>query len=100
VKDHRHIWATTGCYCGAGCCTSHGYTDGESITHSRVNLRNFYRFYQCDQPAIEGTYCQFHMIAERYLRSAGIISIAAIHREIETGEPAVAYTRQEFEDGR
>jgi hypothetical protein len=100
VNDHSHVWAKTGCYCGATCCEYFGYSDGTNIARASGLLPTGGRFYFCDKPAVDGKHCQFHIIAERYLQSQGSISIAAITREMETGEAAVPYTRQEFEEGR
>jgi hypothetical protein len=100
MTEHKHVWAKSGCYCGATRCESFGYSDGEYIAKGSGLLHHGGRLYFCDEPAIDGKHCQFHAIAERYLWSQGSIAIAAITREMETGEAAVPYTRQEFEEGR
>lgn len=98
--DHQHVWARTGCYCGAICCAYSGYSDGVSIAKFSGGLPNGGRLYFCDQPATDGDHCRFHTIARRYFHSRGSVEIAAIKREMETGEADVSYTRQEFEEGR
>jgi hypothetical protein len=101
VTDHFHVWAKSGCYCGAQRCEAFGYSDGKYIAVGAGLLpTGSGRHYFCDQPATNGDYCEFHSIAERYFRSTGAVSIAAINEEIQTGEPAIAYPRHEFEEGR
>lgn len=94
--DHIHVWGKFGCYCGAQKCESFGYSNGELIGSFPLAGR----IYFCNKPATHGKLCHFHSIAEFYLRSQSTISIAAVNREMETGEPAVAYTRAAFERDR
>lgn len=83
MSEHKHVWAKTGCYCGARCCESFGYSDGTTIAKGPGMLSTGGRIYFCDQPAVDGNLCQFHAIAERYLLTGRTITIAHVNMEIE-----------------
>lgn len=81
--DHQHVWAKTGCWCGAVCCEYFGYSDGQMLAKGIGLLPTGARLYFCDKPAVDGKHCRFHVIAERHLWTQGSVEIAAIERELE-----------------